>query len=100
MAKSPIVRVPTNWIKDPSIHFRPHNELAPDYNMLMEWIQKNPQHSFNSILNSFLPAIVYSILNTSTVRRGKRYVVADFGEVLVRETKARTGGYNRYMKDK
>ena len=67
------------------IPFRPNLDLEGDVEMIKEWARKNGS-SFNSIINSFLPAIAYAIQNQ--VFEGdedKRYIRADFGDILLRE---------------
>lgn len=66
--------------------FRPQDDLMEDYVGLKQWCEENDS-GFSAIINSFLPAIRYALLNMVFVdtESGRRYIRCDFGDVLLRE---------------
>lgn len=71
-----------------TVTFRPHLDVRPDFNMLIDWCQLTDSNSsFNSVVNSFLPAIAYAVQNCilTDPETGQRYIRADFGDILLRE---------------
>lgn len=66
--------------------FRPQDDLMEDYCTIRQWCQDNAS-SFSSIINSFLPAIAYTLNNAVFEDRdtSRRYMRCDFGDVLLRE---------------
>lgn len=67
-----------------TIGFRPNIDKREDFEIILAWCKKN-QSSFNSIINSFLPAIAYILQNQVSQRGDHRYLTADLGEILLRE---------------
>lgn len=68
--------------------FRPHVDVREDYIGIIEWCeQQDPPNGFSSIINSFLPAICYTLRNRTFVDRtsGRTYMRCDFGDILIRE---------------
>lgn len=68
--------------------FRPHDDVKDDYVGIVEWCeQQTPPNSVSSVLNSFIPAIYYTLLNLTFVdpASGRTYMRANFGDVLLRE---------------
>lgn len=66
--------------------FRPQTDVMEDYVGIKEWCEDN-HSSFSSLINSFLPAIRYTILNKVFIDPDsrRRYMRADFGDVILRE---------------
>lgn len=73
--------------------FRPHEDLEADYWILRDWCKDN-RSSFSSVINSFLPAIAYAVQNCVhfDVKKGERFIRADFGDIVLREIKNTTYG--------
>lgn len=68
-----------------TVTFRPQSDLIDDFDALLEWCKKN-KSSFNSVINSFLPAITYAVQNSVFKdEAGQRFIRADFADVLLRE---------------
>lgn len=69
-----------------TVTFRPRADFKQDFDMLIDWCTDNDS-SFNSVINSFLPAIAYAVQNSVFQERGtcRRFVRADFGDVLLQE---------------
>lgn len=86
----------------PLEYFRPHRDVIGDLETLKDWCKWNG-HSIGSVLSSFMPAICYAVtqqtfqVEDTDEKTGeilfdkdgnpkmKRYVRADFGDILLRE---------------
>jgi hypothetical protein len=68
------------------ITIRIHDDFEGDVASIKEWCAANAS-SLNSVFNSFLPAIASAITNQvyEDDNTGKRFVRADFGDLMLRE---------------
>lgn len=69
--------------------FRPHLDVKGDYETIEEWCMTN-NLNFSCVINSLLPAIAYALQNHVFESEGRRYLRADFGDVLLKEKANRT----------
>lgn len=67
-----------------TLKIRIHKDFEGDVDSIKEWCEAN-RSTINSVLNSFLPAIAYAVNNQVLLVNGKRYIRADFGDMLLRE---------------
>jgi hypothetical protein len=70
-----------------SLTYRPHKDLENDYDRLQEWCAEHGI-SMSSVLNSFVPAIVYAVTSNAfrnPMDKRSLYVHADFGDIKIRD---------------
>lgn len=65
---------------------RIHADIRPDLDILLDWCKEN-NSSFNSVINSFLPAIAYVVSSQVDIEEetGKRHIFANLGHIILRE---------------
>lgn len=63
---------------------RPHADLEGDMSTIYQWCNQHG-YTFNSVINSLLPALAYSLSQQTFFSDGKLYIKADWGDILIRK---------------